>query len=144
MDFPPHIFGRFCISGDSLDKINIIVMGGGLSGFTGTYTWAWNWGRCPYLQYWSFKSVKLVVLSSQVSCVLTGPTFGCLCISHRCNHRRSTFWPHRYVHSNQELGKEVLMLGIDHITVSQLLCYCIRSVTDCPQQIFTLHAFLTV
>jgi len=46
----------------------------------------------------------------------------------------------RYVHSSQELGEQVLVFGIDHSRVTNLFCYCIRSVMDLPPQIFScLH-----
>jgi len=52
-----------------------------------------------------------------------------------CNHGRSTFWPHRYVCWSLKLKEQVLVFAIDHTRVSNLFCYCIRSVTDSCQWI---------
>jgi len=50
--------------------------------------------------------------------------------------RESGLGTNRYVHSSQELGEQVLVFGIDHTRVTNLFCYCIRSVVDLPPQIF--------
>jgi len=107
----------------------IAIMGGGLFGIKGMYTQVRNWGN---------RSLCLVLIILEwltCSAVVSGQLWTYL---HRslvalhflwCNHgRMALLGTNRYVHSSQELGEQALVFGIDHTRVTNLFCYCIRSV----------------
>jgi len=82
------------------------------------------------------------VLLSQVSCGLTPTDLQSPLRFLQWNHGRTACGNNRYVKSSQELEEQALVLGINLTVVSDLFCYCLRSVVDLPRRFSCVFTFV--